>query len=67
MLETHVAEFRVADLHRRLAIIKTCLQWIQERWDQDAQFNRKIVETVCAFTITLGLSEIFLACSPVPV
>jgi hypothetical protein len=46
MLQRHVAEFRVAALHRRLAIVKECLSWIQERWHSNTPFNRKKVETV---------------------
>jgi hypothetical protein len=49
MLQTRVPEFRVAALHRRLAIVKDCLAWIQERWQSNATFNRKQVETVCPF------------------
>jgi hypothetical protein len=51
MLQTHIAEFRVAPLQHRLAIVKVCLAWIQERWQSDATFNRKQVETVCPFRL----------------
>ncbi|KAH9035545.1 hypothetical protein EDB85DRAFT_1889308 [Lactarius pseudohatsudake] len=45
MLQKHVAEFRAADLHRRLAIVKDCLNWIQARQPK-ASFKRKEVETL---------------------
>jgi hypothetical protein len=67
MLDSHVANFRKADLRTRLSIIKECEEWIQSRWESDAQFNKKLFHTVCAFTITLGLSNIFVACSQVSV
>jgi hypothetical protein len=50
-LQEHVAEFRVAALHGRLAIVKECLDWIQERWHSNAPFNRKKVQTVCASSL----------------
>ncbi|KAH9031104.1 hypothetical protein EDB85DRAFT_2146272 [Lactarius pseudohatsudake] len=46
MLQKHVAEFRAADLHRRLAIIKDCLKWIEARWQPKASFKKKEVETL---------------------
>ncbi|KAH9170156.1 hypothetical protein EDB89DRAFT_1908025 [Lactarius sanguifluus] len=46
MLQKHVAEFRAADLHHRLAIVKDCLNWIQARWQPKASFKRKEVETL---------------------
>ncbi|KAH9009917.1 hypothetical protein EDB83DRAFT_2530998 [Lactarius deliciosus] len=46
MLQKHVAEFRAADLHRRLAIVKECLNWIQAGWQPKASFKRKEVETL---------------------
>ncbi|KAH9069434.1 hypothetical protein EDB83DRAFT_2314458 [Lactarius deliciosus] len=46
MLQKHVAEFRAADLHCRLAIVKECLNWIQAGWQPKASFKRKEVETL---------------------
>ncbi|KAI9445920.1 hypothetical protein H4582DRAFT_2069240 [Lactarius indigo] len=46
MLQKHVAEFQAADLHRRLAIIKECLNWIQARWQPKASFKKKQVKTL---------------------
>lgn len=67
MLDSHVADFRKADLGTRSSIIKECVEWIQSRWDSDAQFKKNLFRKVCAFTITLGLSNIFVACQQVPV
>jgi hypothetical protein len=56
MLQKHVAEFRAADLHRRLAIVKECLNWIQARWQPKVSFKRKELETVCALVYILPVS-----------
>ena len=58
MLEKRVAEFRLAELHRRTAIIKDCLNWIEQRWHSNTAFNRKKVETVCAFSLYVGWASL---------
>jgi hypothetical protein len=65
MLQNHVAEFRVADQHRRSEIIDERVAWIEERQQPNAPFNRKKVRTVSTLSVEFILSHFYLACSPV--
>ena len=65
MLQKHVSEFRAADLQCRFKIVSDCIAYIQEGWQSEATFNRKKVQKVCLFLITIGCSDMSLACSPV--
>jgi hypothetical protein len=69
MLQRHVAEFRKSDLERRVAITRTCVEWIQARWKGHAEFDSKEVEKVCSASncTILLFCQHFLACQAVSV
>src|ERR1700761_5642432 len=56
MLQKRVAEYRTSSMSRCLAIVKNCLNTIQEQWDPNDKFNRKKVETVRTLSIIFGLA-----------
>ena len=60
-----VDEFRVADYKSREKIIRDFCSSFNDTLPQGVNFDKVVVNTVCAPSATLDCSQIFLAYSPV--